>query len=188
MSDLQFDFVVYLGDPDDGADAVSSRDALQNAASYRSRLAWPDVYGRVVVRENGADLLNHRPDPLFSLVVGLVKALPYVIDGEPENAILTEAEQGFSIAPAGKDVLVSFFSGDPYEPEEFLLEPQTVPLGSFGSQILDMGKRLRDLMKACDPQVFERDDYSKSLLQFLEDGEERFKKYQLRLERGLRVE
>jgi hypothetical protein len=188
VSDLQFDFVAYLGDPDEGAEALLSQDAVTRADEIKGQLEWPDVYGRITVTKDGRELLTHRPDPLFSLVVSLVKALPYIIEGEPENAVLAEAEQGFSMVPTGRDVAVSFFVGDVYEPDEFLLEPETIPLDSFGEQILGMGRRLRDLMRACDPELFERDDYSKSLLEFLEDGEERFREYQLRVERGLRVE
>jgi hypothetical protein len=43
-------------------------------------------------------------------------------------------------------------------------------------------------MKATDPEVFERDDYSKSLLEFLDEGRDRLKKLQLEMERGLRVQ
>lgn len=186
MSNLQFDFVVYEGDPDDGAAAVESRVALENEQT-RAKLRWPDVYGAVVLRRGSEDLLKPRPDPIFSLVTNLVKAVSYVIDGEPENVLLSESEHGFAIEPNGNDVNVSFFSGDAFEPDEFLLEPTSIPLQECAESVLSMGERLRDLMKACDPQVFERDDYSKSLLEFLEEGRDRLKKLQLELERGLRV-
>jgi len=187
MKALEVDFVVYLGDPDEGADHVDSRSALK-LDDVGSRLPWPDVYGAITVLEEGAPILSLRADPLFSLVTNTVKALPYVIDGEPETILLAESEHGLALEPAGNDAMVSFFAGDPYEPEGFLLEPTAIPLGELGTQILGMGERLRDLMLACDPQIFDRDDYSGSLLNFLEEGQERLKTFELRVERGLRVE
>lgn len=187
MANLQFDFVVYLGDPDQGAEAVSSRDALARVAEIKEKLEWPDVYGTIRIQDEGRDLLQHRPDPIVPLVTGLVRCVPYVIEGEPETALLSESEHGFAFEPSDKDVTFSFFAGDAYEPDEFLVEPTLVPLTHFGRQILDLGLRLRDLMKACDAEIFDRDDYSNGLIEFLDEGEERFKTFQLQLERGLRV-
>ncbi|MEM1025697.1 MAG: hypothetical protein AAGD10_05185 [Myxococcota bacterium] len=186
-AELEVDFVVYLGDPDDGAEAIESRAAIA-LENIGQRLDWPDVYGAITVREKGEPVLSLRPDPLFSLVTNTVKALPYVIEGEAETVLLAESEHGLLLEPAGNDAMVSFFVGDPYEPESFLLEPKSVPLGELGTQVLGMGERLRDLMRASDPQIFDRDDYSGSLLNFLEEGRDRLKTFELKVERGLRVE
>jgi len=187
MASLQFDFSIFLGDPDDGAEAVASQQALARVAEIHDKLDWPDVYGAIRIRSDGKELLEHRPDPIVQLVTGLVRCVPFVIEGEPETALLSESEHGFAFEPSDRDVTVSFFAGDAYEPDEFLVEPTMVPLTDFARQVLDLGGRLRDLMKACDPNVFEGDDYSAGLLEFLEDGEKRFKTFQLQLERGLRV-
>lgn len=184
MSDLRLDFVVFAGDPDEGAQAVGSEPALDEAASFE----WPGAYGRVIVQRDGQVILQHKPDPIFSLVTNLVRALSYVIEGEAENVLLAESEQGFAIEPAGNDVLLSFFAGDPYDPDELTLEPQTFSLDAFGEQVLSMGERLVELMRKSDADIFERDEYSGGLVQFLEEGREAFKTYQLRVERGLRVE
>lgn len=187
MTNLQFDFKVYLGDPDEGAEAVPSREALKRVDEIQEKLPWPDVYGTILIQSEGESLLSHRPDPIVQLVTGLVRCVPYLIDGESETALLSESEHGFAFEPSDKDVTFSFFAGDAYEPDEFLVEPTPVPLTQFGREILDLGARLRDLMKACDPEIFDRDEYSNGLLEFLDEGEERFKTYQLQLERGLRV-
>jgi hypothetical protein len=187
MSNLQFDFVVYTGDPDAGAESRSSREALAEPSVLPAE-PWSEVYGAVVAHEGEKRRLDARPDPIFSLVTNLVKAVGYVIDGETETVLLSESEHGFAIEPNGNDVIVSFFAGDAFEPEEFLLEPETLPMQAFAEQLLSMGERLRDLMKATDPEVFERDDYSKSLLEFLDEGRDRLKKLQLEMERGLRVQ
>lgn len=187
MPSLQFDFVVFLGDPDEGAEAVASREALERVAEIKESLQWPDVYGCVRIRSDGEELLNHRPDPIVPLVTGLVRCVPFLLEGEPETALLSESEHGFAFEPSDRDVTVSFFAGDAYEPDEFLVEPTLVPLTQFGREILDLGTRLRDLMKSCDPDVFEGDDYSKGLLEFLEEGETKYKTYQLQIERGLRA-
>jgi len=187
MTNLQFDFQVYIGDPDDGAEAVSSRAALERVDQLKDALEWPDVYGTIRIQRAGEDLLNHRPDPIVQLVTGLVRCVPYLIDGESETALLSESEHGFAFEPSDKDVTLSFFSGDAYEPDEFLVEPTPVPLSHFARAILDLGARLRDLMRACDPDIFDRDEYSNGLVEFLDEGEERFKTYQLQIERGLRV-
>lgn len=187
MTNLQFDFQVYIGDPDDGAEAVPSRDALKRVDEIQEKLEWPDVYGTILIRSEGEGLLTHRPDPIVQLVTGLVRCVPYLIDGEAETALLSESEHGFAFEPSDKDVTLSFFAGDAYEPDEFLVEPTPVPLAHFAREILDLGARLRDLMKACDPEIFDRDEYSNGLIEFLDEGEERFKTYQLQIERGLRV-
>ncbi|NJK90096.1 MAG: hypothetical protein HC923_12390, partial [Myxococcales bacterium] len=85
------------------------------------------------------------------------------------------------------DVQLSFFSGDAYEPDEFLLEPTPVALKHYGAQVLALGERLRDLMNACDPGIFDRDDYANGLREFLEEGQKHFKTFQLQVERGLRA-
>ncbi len=187
MTDLQIDFVVYLGDPDDGAEALPSRVALARKDEIKDKLDWPEVYGAIVVSKGDSELLNHRPDPVLPLVTALVKSVPYVIDGELETALLTESEHGFALEPGDQNVTISFFAGDAFEPDEFLLEPTLVPLQHYGQQVLDMGRRLRELMMASDSEIFDRDDYSHGLLEFLEEGEKRFKTFQLQVERGLRA-
>lgn len=186
MKHLELDFVIYLGDPDEGAEAVDSRAALDGAETHADKLPFPDVYGALTVKRDGAEIVERKPDPIFSLITNLVRAVPYVIDGESERSLLTESEHGLSVEPSGDDVFVSFFAGDPYEPDDFLLEQTPMPLADFAEQTLSMGERLRDLIKKVSPSSFE-DDYMKSLIEFLDVGRDAFKTFKLEVERGLRV-
>ncbi|MEQ8982489.1 MAG: hypothetical protein RL846_31370, partial [Deltaproteobacteria bacterium] len=90
--------------------------------------------------------------------------------------------------PSGDDVHVSYFAGDAYEPDGFIQDPTQMSIADFGEQILSMGERLEAIMKKIDPDIFERDDYTKSLQEFLEVGREAHKTFQLEVERGLRVQ
>ncbi len=185
MKGLLFDFVVYDGDPDEGAQTLASQDMLDSA--QEGRLAFPDVYGAITLFEDGKALIEPRPDPAIPLVTNFVKSVRYVIDNEPETVLLSESEHGFLLEPSGDEVLVSFFAGDPYEPEESFLDQKAFKLEAFGEQVLAAGERLRDLVKVCDPNFFDRDEYVKSLLDFLEEGKKEFKTFKLKGERGLRV-
>ena len=186
MKHLELDFVIYLGDPDEGAECVESRAALEGVDAYADRLSFPDVYGALIIKRGGQEVVERKPDPIFSLITNLVRAVPYVIEGESERCVLAESEHGLSIEPSGDDVFVAFFAGDPYEPDDYLLEQTLMPLADFAEQTLSMGERLRDLIKKVSPASFE-DDYMKSLLEFLEVGRDAFKTFKLEVERGLRV-
>lgn len=186
MNSLELDFVIYLGDPDEGADSLESRVALDGAEAHAEKLPFPDVYGALIIKKDGGEIVERKPDPIFSLVTNLVRAVPYVIEGESERSLLTESEHGLSIEPSGDDVFVSFFAGDPYEPDDYLLEQTPMPMAEFAEQTLTMGERLRDLIQKVSPGSFE-DDYMKSLIEFLEVGRDSFKTFKLEVERGLRV-
>lgn len=185
MSGLELDFVLYLGDPDDDVEFVASAAALHDAESHKSDLQFPDVYGAITVKKGDKTLVEPRPDPIFSIVTNLVRAVPYVIDGEPETVLLSESEFGFSFELSGDDVLVSAFAGDQYEPDEFLLQEASMPLEKYGEQVLTMGERLRDIIKKVAPDAFE-DDYMKGLVEFLDIGRDAFKNFKLQKEHGLR--
>lgn len=182
---LEIDFVAYLGDPDQGAKAVPSRKLLEAGAS-RDGIQWPGAYGAVTVKRDGKELMDRYPDPIFKLVSHMVRAVNSLIDGESETVEFTESEHGFLFEPSGEDVMVSFFTGSAFEPEDYLVTEEQLPLESFAKQILEMGERLRDLVKLTDPGLFDRDEYSQSLLQFLDMSTETFKSYKREKERGLR--
>lgn len=189
MSKLVLDFVLYLGDPDEGAEAVRSAKAVEVAQDHKEALTFPEVYGAIVfVDEKGEELCPRRPDPIFQLVTNMVKAVPYIIEGEAETTLLSESEHGLIFEPSGDDVHVSYFAGDAYEPDEYLVNPTSMTMSDFGEQILSMGERLKAIIEKVDPDVFDRDDYSKSLIEFLEVGREAHKTFQLEVERGLRIQ
>ncbi|MCB9645535.1 MAG: hypothetical protein H6730_02900 [Deltaproteobacteria bacterium] len=187
MSGLKVDFVVYLGDPDDGAEALTSKDLLAVAAQHRDQLRFPDVYGAVIISEGDKELVDRKPDPIFPLVANLVRAVASVIDGESELQQLAESEHGFALEPNGDDVMIGMFAGDPYEPDEWLLAPQGLTMEAFGDQVLEMGRRLKGIIDAVDPEAMERDDYLKGLTEFLEVSGDALKTYKLEKQRGLRV-
>ncbi len=187
MSGPELDFVVYLGDPDEGAEAVTSKALLTGIEKHKAKLELPGAYGAIILTEKGKEKVERKPDPIVALVTKLVRTIPYLIDGEAETILLSESETGFLLEPSGDDVLVSCFLGDAYEPEEFLLEPVTVTLQALGEQILSMGERLRDVLKKVSPESFENDGDGKSLEEFIDMSRTSFKTFKLEVERGLRV-
>lgn len=182
---LEIDFVAYLGDPESGASAAASQELLRDGAD-RSGIEWPGAAGAITVRREGKDLIERLPEPIFKLVSHMVRAVHSLIEGESETVEYMESEHGFLFEPSGEDVMVSFFSGNAFEPEEYLLAEAQTPLESFAEQIIGMGERLRDLVKLTDPGLFDRDEYTQSLLEFLEMSTETFKTFKLARERGLR--
>lgn len=187
MSGLELDFILYLGDPDEGAEALTSAKVLQEAERHRDKLRFPDVYGAITFSKKGKEVVPRKPDSIFSLITNLVRTVPYVIDGETESLVLSESEHGMLLEPSADDVLVSFFAGDAYEPDEYLLQSEAIRLADFGEQVLSMGERLKGIIEKVDPGVFEGDDYTKSLIEFLEMGRNALKTFLLEKERGLRV-
>ena len=182
---LEIDFVAYQGDPEEGAVAVRSGDLLKKDAN-RDGIEWPGGYGAVIVARDGKELMAREPDPIFKLVSHMVRAVNSLLEGESETVEFTESEHGFLFEPSGDDVMVSFFSGNAFEPEEYILTEEQLSLESFAEQVLAMGKRLRDLVKVTDPDLFDRDEYSHSLIDFLEMSGNAFKTYRLEKDRGLR--
>src|SRR5688572_11613180 len=101
MAGLKLDFVVYLGDPDDGATAIASSKVLDKIDEHKSKLNFAEgVYGAITIDKNGKQLGERRPDPVMSLITSFVKAIPFLIDGEPERVLLAESEYGFLFEPA----------------------------------------------------------------------------------------
>lgn len=182
---LEIDFVVYRGDPDEGASAAPSR-ALLSADADRDGIAWPGAYGAITVHRGDEALLEPRPDPIFKLVSHMVRAVGSLIDGEPETVELSETEHGFLFEPSGEDVMVSFFAGNAFEPDEYLLTEAQMPIEAFSEQVLGLGERLKQLVELTEPGHFERDEYSKSLLEFLELSQESYTSFKRERERGLR--
>ncbi len=187
MSGLQLDFVVYLGDPDEGAEAVESAKFLADAEQHKAVVTFPDAYGALTIRKGDKDLLSRLPDPIFGQITNMVRAVQSLIDGEPETQQWSESEHAISIEPDGDDVIISVFEGDAFEPEEFLVEEETMSLDAFGDQVLSMGKRLAAILQKVDPDGFENDDYLKGLTEFLELSGSEFKTFRLAKQRGLRV-
>lgn len=185
MSSLQIDFVAYRGDPDDGAEAVPSRKLLERGADLTG-IVWPDAYGAVAVSKGGRELMARHPDPIFKLVSHMVRAVNSLFDGESETVEFTESLHGFLFEPSGEDVMISFFSGSVDEPDEYLIQEEHLSLEAFAKQVLEMGERLRDLVKATDPTLFERDEYSQSLIEFLQMSTDTYKTFKREKERGLR--
>lgn len=186
--EVQLDFVLYLGDPDEGAEKIASAKALEEFATYGDKLAFRDhVYGALTITRGGETILRAVPDPIIKLMTTLMRTLPYVIDGEPENALLNESEHGFLIEPNGDKVNLSFFAGsDAFEPDEFLLESESMPMDAFGGQLVDMGERLMALLEKFDPENYKSEYLGRDLHEFLEVGRDAIKAYRLEREHGLR--
>jgi len=187
MSGPELDFVVYLGEPDEGAEAVTSKALLAGVEKHKAKLQFPAAYGAIIFSDKGKEKLDRKPDPILPLVTKFVRTIPYLIDGESETILLSESENGFLLEPSSDDVIVSCFIGDGFEPEEFLLEPTTVALKDLGEQILSMAERLRDVVKKVSPELFEDDGEGKSLEEFIDMSRTSFKTFKLEVERGLRV-
>lgn len=184
---LKLDFVLYLGDPDTGPATVSSTKAAEKMDEHKDKLDFgAGVYGAITVEKAGKQIAEKKPDPVLSLVTSFVRAIPFVIEGEPETALLSESEYGFLFEPSGEDLLLSFFAGDAYEPDEYLVDHEAMPLDVFAEQVIGMGDRLVNLIKKKDAQLLQSDDYSKTLLEFLDMAKSKFRTFRLERERGLR--
>ena len=183
MAGLEFDLVLYLGDPDEGAEAVDSQALIKDLARLKDKLDEDGPYGALVARIDGKDALAPRPDPALSLVTHLLKAVPYVIEGEQESVLLSESAHGLNMVGGPDDVVVSFFAGDAFEPDELLLAETSMTLKAFGEQMVAMGERLKTILEATAPGVLEADS---SFSEFLDSASEAVKKYKLELEHGLR--
>lgn len=185
MSRLHIDFVVYPGDPDEGVKPVPSAKLIEPSAD-RSGIEWPGAYGAIVITGKGKQLSDPIPDPIFSLVVHMVRTVASLLEGESETVELQETEFGFLFEPSGEDVMVSSFSGTAFEPEEYILQEELVSLDVFAEQLMGMGERLKKLVELTDPGLFERDEYSKSLLEYLDLSGTAFTSFKREKERGLR--
>ena len=187
MSGPELDFVVYLGEPDEGAEAVASKALLTGIEKHKAKLKFPAAYGAIIFSEKGKERLERKADPILPLITKFVRTIPYLIDGESETILLSESENGFLLEPSGDDVNVSCFVGDAYEPEEFLLDPVSMELQVLGEQILSMAERMRDILKKVSPESFDNDGEGKSLEEFIDMSRSSFKTFKLAVERGLRV-
>lgn len=184
---LKLDFVVYLGDPEDGATALPSAKVIEKIDEHKGKLNFSEgVYGAITFDKNGKQIGEKKPDPAMSLITSFVRAIPFVIEGEPETALLSESEFGFMFEPSGDDILLSFYQGDAYEPDEYLVERETIPTEAFAEQVIGMGDRLVNIIKKVDPALLESDDYAKTLLEFLDMAKSKFRTFRLERERGVR--
>jgi hypothetical protein len=188
MSNLKLDLVLYLGDPDEGASTIPSTQAEKKADEIKGKISFAEgVYGAITIEKNGRALADKLPDPAISLVTRFVRAVPFLIDGEPETALLSESEYGFMFEPSGDDVLISCYSGsDSVEPEEFLIEREPMSLEAFAEQSIGMCERLVGLIKKVEPEHLQKDDYSASMLEFLDMAKQKFRTFRLERERGVR--
>ena len=183
MAGLELDFVMYLGDPDEGAEAVDSRALVQDLERFKEQIDRDGPYGALVASIDGKPALSPRPDPALSLITHLLKAVPYVLEGEQESFLLSESEHGITMAGGADDVVVSFFAGDMFEPDEYLLPQTSMSLAAFGDQVVGMGKRMQSIVETAAPELLEADS---SLLEFLDVANDAVKKYKLEVDRGLR--
>jgi len=181
------DFSLYLGDPDDDAEQVASAIVLSEFDSYKDRLPFDDgIYGCLTLEVAGVAVLEPIPDPIAKILISLVRVLPYVLEGEPETALMQESEHGFLLEPNGENVLFSVFSGsDAYEPDDYLVEAKSLPLLDFGEQLIKMGQRLVDIFKKYDGEA--RDSEAlEDLEQVLDVARDSVKSARLKDEHGIR--
>ncbi len=187
-SNLKLDFVVFPGDPESDAEAIPSQRVVDEFEELKERLRFDEeVYGAVVLSRNGKPLSSLESDPILKLITKITRSLPYVVEGEPETVLFTESDHGFVFEPVNDDVLISFFKGvDAFDPEEFLIEQESMPIAEFGEQVVQMADRLLKVLRKWNPQLAEHDDYGKSLVEFLEPAKTAVKTYRLEKEHGLR--
>ena len=181
------DFNLYLGDPDDGVEQVTSAEALSKIDSYKDQLPFDDgVYGCLTLEVGAKSVLDAIPDPIAKMLISLVRVLPYVLEGEPETALMQESEHGFLLEPNGENVLFSVFSGsDAYEPDDYLVEAESLPLLEFGDQMIKMSQRLVDIFKKHDGES--RDSEAiEDLEQVLDVAQDAVKSARLKDEHGIR--
>jgi hypothetical protein len=182
-------FNLYLGDPDDGVEHISSQNALENFTAHQENLPFGDgLYGHLTLERDGESILEAIPDPIARLLISLTRVLPYLLEGEPESALMQESEHGFLLEPNGENLLFSVFSGnDPYEPEGYLLEAETLPLLGYGEQLVEMGERLVSLFKKNDDAKARDIESIEDLERILEQAQDTLKTARLKNEHGIRT-
>lgn len=186
MSGLTLDFVVYLGDPDAGAETIASSKLAADVPKYRDRLDPRSLYGALTFSKGGKELSERRADTLIPLLTQVLRTVPYVIDGETETALLTESLHGVMFEPSHDDVVVSFFAGDAYEPDEHLLKPTTMKLKAFGEQLVGIGDRAKSILEQLSPGIYDHEDLQ-GLKEFHDAAKKAFKQFTLEVERGVRM-
>ena len=187
MSSLELDFVVYLGAPEEGVPAMPSSKLVAEIDQHASRLQASSLYGALTFTRGGKELVPRKSDPILPLLTAVVRAVRYIIDGEPETALFGESEYGVLFEPTGDDVFISFFSGDPYEPDELLLQQAAIKVGKFAEQVIAMGERLKIILEKVDPVYWKEDDHARSLSDFLDESKEAHKTFLREVGRGLSV-
>jgi hypothetical protein len=188
MSNVKLDLVIYLGDPDANAPTMPISQAAAKADELKSKLSFSEgVYGAIEIKKNNKVLGELKPDPAIGLITQFIKAIPFLIDGEPEQASLSESDFRFALEPQGDDVLISFFEGDfAEEPEDFLIEPELFPLEGLANQVIVAAEGLLSLIKSLEPELLQNDDYILSLIDVLDAAKKSFRDHKLRNERGVR--
>ena len=181
-------FNLYLGDPDDGVANLPSEDVLGSFESHQENLPFSDgLYGHLTLERDGKELLEPIPDPIARMLTSLVRVVPYVLEGEPETALMQESEHGFLLEPNGENILFSVFAGsDAYEPDEYILEAETLPLLEFGDQLVAMCERLVELFKKNSDTDARDSDSIEDLEGVLEVAREAVKSVKLKNEHGIR--
>lgn len=184
---LVLDFVIYAGDPEEGAETVSSERALAQFDALKGKLALDDVaYGAITLKKDGKDLFEKVADPILGLITKLVRTVSYVIDGEPETVLFSESEHGMFFERVNEDVRVAVFRGaDAFEPEEFLIENLIMPLDDYAGQIVEMGDRILSLHRKANPG-FDNDELGKGLIEFLDVAKGELRAYRLERDRNKR--
>lgn len=188
MSNVKLDLVIYLGDPEEGVPTIPIAQAVAKADEVKGKLSFAEgVYGAIELKKNNKLLGELKADPAIGLVAQFIKAIPFLIDGEPEQASLSESDFRFALEPQGDDVLLSFFEGDFAEEEEdFLIAPELVPLDLLANQMILAADGLLALIKKTDPDLLKNDDYIVSLIDLLDTAKKAFRDHKLRNERGVR--
>jgi len=187
-SGVELDAVLYLDDPDDGAEAIPIQRAVDDFESLKGKLPFEDgLYGALTLNREGEEILQRTPDPIIKLVTALMRSLPYVIEGEIESALLSETEHGFLMEPANDKVQLSFFAGhDAFDPDEYLVEAVPMFMLEYGDALIRICEHVVELYKRWDPERFDSDEFAGDLKEILEVGQDAFKSYRLETERGLR--
>lgn len=184
----QLDFVIFAGDPEDGAEAITSQRAVATIDALKAKLDLEHGgYGAVTLVRDGKELIERRADPILTLITKIMRTVSYVIDGEPETVLLSESDHGFLFERVNEDVMVTFFRGsDPFEPDEVLLDHHQMGLEDWANQIIEMGERLLTMLKRAVPEGYDREDLGQGLIEFLEMAKENAKSYRLERDRNRR--
>lgn len=178
MTQPKCSLVLLLGEAEE---AVPVADVLADLDHYKAQIDLDYGYGALKV----GDFLSPG-DRMVQFVSKLARAVSYVIEGEPETVLWSESEHGVTIEAGEDEAVLSFFAGDPYEPDQLLLPETTVALASICDDFLKMGEQLCALARAADPGAVEESDLLGGLVGFVELGRDALKTYKLEKQRGLR--
>lgn len=168
----------------DGADgAVEVTTLLKNPDQMKKLgAAGPRTWqGTILLRLDGKPHCSEYVDPLLPLVEQWLLKVPWIIGGDTETVPLRNSTECFAFMPAGDGVELSMYEGDEQAIQSYVLEPVTIRLENFVTEVISVGDKIVSVLKgAAVPQDHED---CRDFLTSLSEAQRAWKDHQVRQRR-----